>query len=226
MRNSSTTRSLGGSRGIASILLAMVLVLTLGVLTSCAPAGINGSSGSTSTTVPAVTPPATAPVVDPAETEGALAAAKVLATAIADKDETLYASVWDTAVVAGSLYEPFIAEVLKNSPGFARFARNNGGGDDIEEFLRKAMPRDTFVASASNAFSATEWAKQRLALAGAVATGDASEARITAITAAGMDIVLVMEAHSGGWKVIGIEGPFRDYFIKYMCAGFEETMPK
>jgi len=220
LRDSSKTRSLGGFRGIGSILLATALVLTLGVLTSCAPAATNGPSGSTSTTVPAVTPPAVAP----AETEGALDAAKVLATAIADKDEATYASVWDKAAVVGSLYEPFIAEVLKNSPGFARLARNNGGGDDIEGFLRKVMPKDMFVAS--SAFSATEWAKQRLDLAGAVATGDASEARITAKTAAGLDIVLVMEAHSGGWKVIGIEGPFRDYFVKHMCTGFEETMPK
>ena len=220
MRDSSRTRSLGGFRGIGSILLATALVLTLGVLTSCAPAATNGPSGSTSTTVPAVTPPAVAP----AETEGALDAAKVLATAIADKDEATYATVWDNDAVVGALYEPFVAEVLKNSPGFARLARSNGGGDDVEGFLRKVMPKDKFVAL--NAFTAREWVKERLDLAGAVATGDASEARIAAKTAAGLGIVLVMERQSGDWKVIGIEGPFRDLFIKKMVVGFESIMPK
>ena len=224
VRNSSTTRSLGGSRGIASILLALTLVLTLGVLTSCAPAATNGPSGSTSTTVPAVTPPATAPVVASAETEGALVAAKVLATAIADKDEATYATVWDNDAVVGALYEPFVAEVLKNSPGFARLARSSGGGDDVEGFLRKVMPKDKFVAV--TAFTAREWVKERLDLAAAVATGDASEARIAAKTAAGLGIVLVMERQSGDWKVIGIEGPFRDLFVKKMVVGFESIMPK
>lgn len=216
MRDSSRTCPLGGSRGIASIALAVVLIMSFGVLTSCAPAATVSPAGKIGTT--------TAPTDTTAETQGALEAVRVLATAIADKDEVLYASVWDNDAIAGSLYEPFIAEVLKDSPGFARLAKRNGRGNDVEGLLREVTPKENLVSVTE--LNAAAWGKLTLDLTGATAVRSNGEVRVTAKTSTGGGIVLVLEQQGSDWRIIAVEGAFRDTFIKVMLEGFESAMPK
>lgn len=212
----STTMS---NRRIFWPMIVLVGVLAAGTLTGCNASSTNTIDSSTSTTT-GITVTAS-PSVD---TAGPLAAAKVLAGAIEDKDNVAYASVWDNDAVVGSLYEPFIAEILNNTSGFQRLAVQQGRGDDPEGLLREAMPKEKFITITN--FNAGEWAKQRLDLTNAVVTSDGVNAKVTAKTGAGLDIVLVMEKESGDWKVIAIEGPFRDFFVKNMGIGFDSVMPK
>lgn len=209
------------STAVLWIVLSAVGALLLGALVGCGPTVASTQGGQTST-VPA--PAVTAPVTAPAETRGALDAAKVLAKALEDKDEEAYVSVWDKTPVVASLYEPFISGIVEGSPGFARLAEQQGRGNDIEAYIRELMPEEKFQEI--TAFGISDWADQTLDMSGAKATVDGDRVLVETKTASGVDTTLVMEEQSDGWKVIDVEGDFRTLFLKNMVKGFESVMPK
>ena len=211
-------------RCVAGALLLGGAIALVGML-GCAKPIVARDPGGKATITASDVAPAEKPVPDVSAAESsALASARTLSKAIAAKDEVAYAPVWDNGAVVGSLYEPFIAAVMKNSPGFRRLAAGQGRGDDVEGLLRELMPKEKFITITK--FNAGEWAKDTLDLTGAAVAGNADEARVTAKTGAGVGIVLVMQRQSGEWKTIDIEGPFRDLFVTHMGKGFESVMPK
>ena len=200
--------SLKSSSKVYWVTSILVVFIAIGTLVGCAPQ-TTYTAGS---------------IAAEQDTAGPLTAAKTLATSIANRNDVAYASVWDNDAVVGSLYEPFIAEVIKNSPGFQRLAVSQGRGNDPEALLREAMPKEKFITITN--FSSKDWAKERLDLTNATVVTDNADAKVTAKTVAGLDIVLVMEKESGVWKVVAIEGPFLDFFIMNMGKGFDSVMPR